>query len=110
MSRVKVFVNKVPKTIISTEVTREGERAIDQSKIIFPLGSSVCVSCELTISQDAVDLNCAVGMYMMQGSVKDESGLGNNAYGTIVSPRVDVQMLWCSTSSVPENLTEPVII
>jgi len=103
MARVKVHVNKVPKTVISTEVTREGERAIDQSKIVMPLGSAICISDEITISQDAVDLDCVVGVYMMQGSVKDESGLGNDAYGSILDPRVDVQLLWCSTCSIPNN-------
>jgi len=103
VARVKVLVNNVAKKILETEVVREGERAIDQSKITMTICSSVCVSDCITISQDAVDLNCAVGIYMMQGSVIDESGLGNSAVGAVSRPRVDTQLLWCCSCSVPAN-------
>ena len=98
MARVKVLVNNVTTPVIETQVKLEGERAIDESILVFPAGSSVCVSDEIKILQDAVDLNCIVGMYNFQGEVLDESGLDNDGYGAIATTRRDLQLKFCTTS------------
>ena len=98
MARVKVLVNNVTTPVIETQVKLEGERAIDESVLVFPAGSAICVSDEVKIIQDAVDLNCMVGMYNFQGEVLDESGLDNNGYGAIATPRRDLQLKFCTTT------------
>ena len=103
MARVKVLINNVERKVLSTQVVREGERAIDQSNITFPVCAAVCISDEILIIQDAIDLNNLVGAYMMQGCVKDESGLANDSFGSITRPPVDVRLLWCNSNSVPAN-------
>ncbi len=103
MARVKVLVNNTNRKIISTKVAREGERAIDQSLIQLPACAAACVSDEILILQDSVPLDNLVGAYMMQGCVRDESGLCNNSYGCISRPRVDSQLLWCCSTAAPKN-------
>jgi hypothetical protein len=103
MARVKVLVNNTPKTVINSRVTLEGERAIDESQITFPLGSTVCAGDQINIIQDAVCLNGAVGLYNFQGCVLDESGLCHNAYGAISSPRKDMEINWCQGSQLPRQ-------
>lgn len=103
MARVKVLVNNIPKTIINSRVTLEGERAIDESQITFPLGSTICSGDQINIIQDAVCLNGAVGLYNFQGCVLDESGLCHNAYGAISSPRKDMEINWCQGSQLPRQ-------
>ena len=106
MARVKALVNNTPVKLLESHVTREGERAIDQSKIVLPACASVSVGNTVQIIQDAVDINCMVGAYFFQGSVKDESGLCNNAYGSIAYPRLCVNVVWCNSSgTVSQNGT-----
>jgi len=103
MARVNVLVNNTITKVVSTEVKREGERAIDEAKIVLPAGPAICIGDKIQVIQDAVDLNCMVGAYMMQGNTKDESGLCNNSFGSGDRPVVDVRLLWCSTCSAPVN-------
>jgi hypothetical protein len=97
MARVKVLVNNTAVKVVNTEVTREGERATDQSKLIFPTCVAVDIGDRINILQDAVDLSGLVGAYMFQGGAKDESGLCNNAYGSISRPRIDASLVYCCT-------------
>ena len=103
MARVKALVNNTPVKILESHVTREGERAIDQSKVVLTPCASICIGNTVQIIQDAVDLNCMVGAYFFQGSTKDESGLCNNAYGSIAYPRLCVNVVWCNTSGGVSN-------
>ena len=103
MARVQLRVNNENKTLIESVVTREGDRAIDQTTFTVPLGSTVCVSDCISITQDAVNLNGIVGAYMMQGDTLDESGRCNNAVGAVQTPRKDVNIIWCSTCSSPTS-------
>lgn len=103
MTRVKVLVNNSTVKAKQTEVTREGERATDQSKIFFPTCVAVDIGDRVNILQDAVDLCGLVGAYMFEGSARDESGLCNNAYGSISRPRIDASLVYCCTSSGPVN-------
>lgn len=103
MARVKALVNNTPVKLLESHVTREGERAIDQTKIVLPACVSICVGNTVQVIQDAVDLSCMVGAYFFQGNVKDESGLCNNAYGSISYPRLCVNVVWCNTSGGVSN-------
>jgi hypothetical protein len=103
MTRVKVLVNNSTVKAKQTEVTREGERATDQSKVFFPTCVAVDIGDRVNILQDAVDLCGLVGAYMFEGSARDESGLCNNAYGSISRPRIDASLVYCCTSSGPVN-------
>ena len=94
MARVKALVNNTPIKLAESEVTREGERAIDQTKIIVPACSAVCIGCNLKILQDAVDLSCMVGGYMFQGNALDESGLDHNSFGCVQYPRIDTRLVY----------------
>ena len=98
MSRVKVLVNNTSVKVKGTEVTREGERATDQSKLFFPACVAVSIGDKINILQDAVSLCGLVGAYQFQGSAMDESGLCNNAYGSIARPRIDASLVWCCTA------------
>lgn len=103
MARVKVLVNNIPKKVISSQVKLEGERAIDESNITFPACSAVSVGDEIRVIQDAVDLTGLVGGYNFQGCVIDESGLCNNGFGSISSPRKDMDLIWCNSQLIPKS-------
>jgi hypothetical protein len=109
MARVKVLVNTCERKVVETQVKLEGERAIDESVIVFPAGEAVCVSDEIKVIQDAVCLNGLVGMYNFQGGVLDESGLCNNAFGCIAYPRRDVSFLYCSNTAISEGFRDVTI-
>lgn len=103
MARVKTLVNSTPVKLLESHVIREGERAIDQSSVVLPACASICIGDTVQIIQDAVDLSCMVGAYFFQGSARDESGLCNNAYGSIAYPRLCVNVVFCSSSGVISN-------
>jgi hypothetical protein len=103
VARVRVLVNNTPVNVSETSVTREGERAIDQSKILFPTCVAVDIGDKVHILQDAVDLCGLVGAYMFQGGAKDESGLCNNAYGSISRPRIDASLVYCCIATAAVN-------
>lgn len=94
MARVKALVNNTPIKLLESEVTREGERAIDQTKIVIPACSAVCIGCNLKILQDAVDLSCMVGAYLFQENALDESGLDHNSFGCVQYPRIDTRLVY----------------
>jgi len=101
--RVKVLVCNSPVKVLETHVTREGERAIDQSKVILPACAAIDINDKVKIIQDAVSLDCMVGAYMFQGNVRDESGLCNNAYGAISYPRICVNLVYCTSTCTASN-------
>jgi hypothetical protein len=84
-------------------VKLEGDRAIDEARLELPASSAIDVSDDVQIVQDAVPLCGLVGAYMMQGVVKDESGLGHDAFGEIAVPRADFVFNWCSTAGEVKN-------
>lgn len=103
MARVKAFVNNTSVKLIESSITREGERAIDQAKIKIPICSSIVIGDTVTIQQDAIGLCGVAGIYMMQGSGKDESGKSNHAFGSIARPRIDMSLTYCCTSNCVTN-------
>jgi hypothetical protein len=103
MTRVRALVNNAPVKVATTRVTREGERATDQSKVFFPSCVAIDVGAKVHILQDAVDLDGIVGAYMFQGGAKDESGLCNNAFGSISRPRIDASIVYCCTATSVVN-------
>ena len=103
MARVRALVNNTSVKVSETSVTREGERAIDQSKVLFPTCVAIDIGDKVHILQDAVDLCGLVGAYMFQGGAKDESGLCNNAYGSISRPRIDASLVYCCITNDVSN-------
>ena len=99
MARVRALVNNVPVKAASTSITREGERATDQSKVFFPTCVAVDTGDKIHILQDAVDLCGLIGAYLFQGGAQDESGLCNNAFGSISRPRIDASVVYCCTAT-----------
>jgi len=99
MARVKALVNNASVKVSETCITREGERATDQSKLIFTTCVAIAIGDRVNILQDAVDLCGLVGAYMFQGGVRDESGLCNSSYGSVARPRIDASILYCCTAS-----------
>ena len=88
MGIVKLFINSVEKQLYESRLTKEGERAVDQIKLIVPKSVAVDVNQELKYLQDIVDTQNLISVYNMQGNVEDEGGYGhdgtasNITYGT----------------------------
>ncbi len=88
MAIVKLFVDNVEKNLHEVELTKEGERAIDQIRLKVPKAVSVAVNQELKYLQDMVDLTKLICVYNLQGNTEDESGYShdgtasNITYGT----------------------------
>ena len=78
MGIVKLFINDVEKNLHSVELTKEGERAIDQIRLKVPKSVEVIVNQELKYLQDMVDLTKLIAVYNLQGNTEDESGYSHN--------------------------------
>jgi len=88
MAIVKLFINSVEKQLYESRLTKEGERAVDQIKLVVPKSVVVDVNQELKYLQDIVDTQNLIAVYNMQGNVEDEGGYdhdgtaSNITYGT----------------------------
>jgi len=88
MGIVKLFIDNVEKNLHGVELTKEGERAIDQIRLTVPKAVEVSVNQELKYLQDMVDLTKLIAVYNLQGNAEDESGyshhgtVSNITYGT----------------------------
>jgi len=89
MARVKLFMNGVVKNILNASLTKQGERAIDQLKIMLPQNVSVEMNDRILWIQDFVDLGNLSAIYNFQASVKDESGNLNHGTATSVTYGTD---------------------
>ena len=81
MGHAKFFVNNVKRPLLKAEVTREGNRAIDQAKFEVPPETPVCASDEVTYSQDMVEMEANRLIFNFCQHVKDESGYLHHADG-----------------------------
>jgi len=89
MARVKLFMNGVVKNILNASLTKQGERAIDQLKIMLPQNVSVEMNDSILWIQDFMDLGILSAVYNLQASVKDESGNLNHGTATSVTYGTD---------------------
>jgi len=78
MAIVKLFVEGVEKNLHEVELTKEGERAIDQISLKVPKAVSVSVNQEIKYLQDMVDITKLITVYNFQGNAEDESGYEHN--------------------------------
>jgi hypothetical protein len=97
MTIVKLFINNVEKKLHSVELTKEGERAIDQIRLTVPKAVEVNVNQELTYLQDMVDITKLIAVYNMQGNAEDESGYSHNGTTSNITYGSDT---WGGKSSI----------
>ena len=89
MARVKLFINGVTKNVLNVSLQKQGERAIDQIKMMLPANVSVEVNDRILWIQDFVDLGNLSAIYNFQASVKDESGNLNHGTATDIVTGTD---------------------
>jgi hypothetical protein len=89
MARVKLFMNGVVKNVLNASLTKQGERAIDQLKIVLPQNVGVEMNDKILWIQDFMDLGNLSAIYNLQASVKDESGNLNHGVATSVTYGTD---------------------
>ena len=56
MAIVKLFINSVEKNLYESDLTKEGERAVDQIRLVVPKAVDVTVNQEIKYLQDIVDM------------------------------------------------------
>ena len=97
MAIVKLFINNVEKNLHSVELTKEGERAIDQIRLKVPKAVEVIVNQELKYLQDMVDLTKLIAVYNLQGNTEDESGYSHNGTASNITYGTDT---WGGKSAI----------
>ena len=97
MGIVKLFINDVEKNLHSVELTKEGERAIDQIRLKVPKAVEVIVNQELKYLQDMVDLTKLIAVYNLQGNTEDESGYSHNGTASNITYGTDT---WGGKSAI----------
>ena len=85
MARVKMLINGTAKTVMSADLEKQGERSIDQIKVMLPANVGIDINDKLLYLQDFADLNNLSAIYNFQQSVKDESGNANHGTGTDIT-------------------------
>ena len=107
MARVKLFINGVTKNALNVSLQKQGERAIDQIKMMLPANVSVEVNDRILWVQDFVDLGNLSAIYNFQASVKDESvNLNHGTETDIVNGADD----WNGYSAIFNGTTTKVTI
>tara|TARA_Y100000310_G_scaffold176469_1_gene176595 strand:- start:2467 stop:4470 length:2004 start_codon:yes stop_codon:yes gene_type:complete len=85
MARVKLFINGTQKTVVHASLEKQGDRSIDQLKVMLPANVGVEVNDKILYLQDFVDVYNLSAVYNFQNSVKDESGNLNHGTATDVT-------------------------
>ena len=78
MTFVKLFINSVEETVYESDLTKEGERAIDQIKLKVPKSVNPSINQELKFIQDMVDASDLIAVYNLQGNVEDDGGYSHD--------------------------------
>ena len=107
MARVKLFINGVTKTLLSADLEKSGERAIDQIKMMLPANVSVEVNDKILYIQDFIDLGNLNALYNFQSSVKDGSGNANHGTATAITYGYDT---WDGKSAIFNGTSSKVTI
>lgn len=107
MARVKLLMNGVVKNVLNATLTKQGERAIDQLKIMLPQNVSVEMNDSILWIQDFMDLGILSAVYNLQASVKDESGNLNHGTATSVTYGTDD---WDGYSAIFNGTTSKITI
>jgi hypothetical protein len=85
MSLVKLFLNNTKTTILSSGLTKQGERAIDQFRFELPSHKTVAINNSVIYLQDVADIDNLSAIYNFQSIVSDESGYSNNGTATSIT-------------------------
>ena len=107
MARVKLFINGVTKTVLSADLEKSGERAIDQIKMMLPANVGVEVNDKILYVQDFIDLGNLNALYNFQSSVKDGSGNANHGTATAITYGYDT---WDGKSAIFNGTSSKVTI
>jgi len=89
MAIVKLFINSVEKTLYEVDLTKEGERAVDQIRLKVPKAVAVTVNQEIKYLQDIVDISKLIAVYNFQGNAEDEGGYGYDGTTTSLTYGTD---------------------
>lgn len=107
MARVKLFINGVVKNTLDVTLTKQGERAIDQIKMMLPANVGVEVNDKILYVQDFIDLGNLNALYNFQSSVKDGSGNANHGTATAITYGYDT---WDGKSAIFNGTSSKVTI
>ena len=97
MTFVKLFINSVEETVYESDLTKEGERAIDQIKLQVPKSVNPIINQELKFIQDMVDASDLIAVYNLQGNVEDEGGYSHHGTATSITYGTDT---WDGRSAI----------
>ena len=97
MAFVKLFINSIEKTLYEADLTKEGERAIDQIKLKVPKSVNPAINQELKYLQDMADTKNLIAVYNLQGNVEDEGGYSHHGTATSITYGTDT---WDGQSAV----------
>jgi hypothetical protein len=86
---VKLFIDSIEKTLYEADLTKEGERAIDQIRLKVPKVVNPEVNQEVKYLQDMVDIGKLIAVYNLQGNVEDEGGYGHDGVATSLTYGTD---------------------
>ena len=89
MAIVKLFINSVEKSLYEADLTKEGERAVDQIRIKVPKAVAVTVNQDIKYLQDIVDMTRLIAVYNIQGNTEDEGGYGYDGTATSLTYGTD---------------------
>jgi len=89
MAIVKLFVNNVEKSLYESDLTKEGERAVDQIRLKVPKSVAVTVNQDIKYLQDIVDMTRLIAVYNFQGNTEDEGGYGYDGTATSLTYGTD---------------------
>jgi len=87
MAKVKVLIGSsyTSKTILQSQLTKEGDRGVDQMQVNIPKNESVLVNDEIYYQQDFMELDNLSLCLNLQGNTKDESGIFNHGSATSIT-------------------------
>ena len=89
MAFVKLFINSIEKRLYEADLTKEGERAIDQIKLKVPKAVNPIINQELKYLQDMTDIKNLIAVYNLQGNVEDEGGYSHHGTATSLTYGTD---------------------
>ena len=85
MVRAKILINNTQQTLYSGNIVREGERAVDISKIEVPSNVTINQNDDVKFMHDIIDLEYLIACYTFEDHVKDESGNSLDGSGTDIT-------------------------
>ena len=79
MTHVTLFLNDIKKSFVSSEILREGDRAIDEAEINVPPTVDVNTNDKVIIIQDMIPIDNLSAIYNFSEQLTDESGYINDS-------------------------------